>query len=86
MSVSTLSQKKKKDKADKSSILNEAEKRENMAVIRDLISKAEGGRCPFLEQGMSNTQKRLEFSSMSLCVYTGHKSLINDVFLNPNIK
>lgn len=27
----------------------------------------------------------MEFSNISLCLYGGHKSLINDIFLNPNI-
>lgn len=30
--------------------------------------------------------KRLEFSNISLCLYGGHKSLINDIFLNTSIK
>lgn len=65
-------------------------KRENIAKMRDLLSKAKAtyannvgeDSCLFTDVGNS---KRLEFSNMSLCVYEKHKNLINDIFLNKNI-
>lgn len=58
-------------------------KKENIPKMRDLISKAKDNKSSLFTQGL---QRRLEFSNLSLCVYDRHKVLINDIFLNPNIK
>ena len=58
-------------------------KKENIPKMRDLISKAKDNKSSLFMQGL---QRRLEFSNLSLCVYDRHKVLINDIFLNPNIK
>jgi hypothetical protein len=58
-------------------------KREDIALMKDLMTKARDGDSFIFEQKKS---KRLEFSNQSLCVYDRHKITINDIFLNTNIK
>ena len=54
---------------------------ENEQLLRELLSKAREGRPAIFSQ---NRAKRLEFSNISLCLYGGHKSMINDIFFNDN--
>jgi len=58
-------------------------KREDIGKMGDLLRKAREGSSSLFTQSMS---KRIEFSTLSLCVYDRHRILINDIFLNPNIK
>ena len=51
--------------------------------MRDLLAKAREGASSLFTESMS---KRIEFSNSSLRVYDGHTTLINDIFLNTEIK
>lgn len=57
--------------------------REDVNQMKDLMTRAKNKESILFQQKQA---KRLEFSNTSLCIYDKHKVLINDVFLNPNIK